>query len=91
MYTYSHMNSNTRDVLLWIVFGAIIGWLASAIVGVGSNLVIDVLVGIAGSFIGGWIMQRSGKPTLDGGFSWQSFLVSLLGAIILLALVKLLS
>lgn len=86
------MNTDVSNVLLWVVFGALIGWIASAIVGVGSNLVIDVVVGIVGAFIGGWIMNRmSAVPNQLPGISLRSFLVSLLGAIILLALVKLLS
>ena len=93
-------NPNTKNILLWIVFGAIIGWLASAIVGVGSNLIIDILVGIAGAYIGGWIMNRAGhsagpagQPSMniEGEFNWRSFLVALLGAVVLLALVKILS
>ena len=65
--------------------------------GVGSNLVIDIIVGIAGAFFGGWIMRQMGSHEAVGtpgapiGFSWRNFLVALLGAIILLALVKLLS
>jgi uncharacterized membrane protein YeaQ/YmgE (transglycosylase-associated protein family) len=86
------MNQNSTNIILWIVFGAIIGWVASAIVGVGSNLIIDIVVGIVGAFIGGWIMGYStpGSAQLPG-INWRSFLVSLLGAIVLLALVKLFS
>jgi uncharacterized membrane protein YeaQ/YmgE (transglycosylase-associated protein family) len=86
------LGMNTQNVLLWIVFGALIGWIASAIVGVGSNLILDIVVGIVGAFIGGWIMNRmNAVPDQLPGISMRSFLVSLLGAIILLALVKLLS
>ncbi len=87
-----HSHYNSRDILIWLVLGAIIGWLASAIVGTGSNLIIDILVGIAGSFIGGWIMGKVGHEAIrPGEFSWRGFLTALLGAIVLLVLVKIVS
>lgn len=88
----SHPHHDSRNILIWLVLGAIVGWLASAIVGTGSNLVIDILVGIAGSFIGGWIMGTIGHEHVrPGEFSWRGFLTALLGAIVLLVLVKLVS
>ena len=73
------MNQNWTNVVLWIVFGAIIGWVASAIVGVGSNLIIDIVVGIVGAFLGGWIMgySKPGSTQLPGStgavFSYHSW------------------
>jgi uncharacterized membrane protein YeaQ/YmgE (transglycosylase-associated protein family) len=84
-----------RNILIWLILGAIVGWIAAGIVGTTSSLVTDILVGIAGSFIGGWIMGRlgRGKEVMRPGefFSWRGFLTALLGAIVLLVIVKILS
>ncbi len=84
------MNNNTKNALLWIVFGALIGWIASAITGVGTPLPINILVGIAGAYLGGYIMDRNTamSPDIERSFGWRSFLVALLGACILLLVMR---
>jgi uncharacterized membrane protein YeaQ/YmgE (transglycosylase-associated protein family) len=77
------------NIILWIVFGGIVGWLASIIMktnaemGIGSN----IIVGILGALLGGWVATLFGGPTVTG-FNISSFLVAILGAVILLAIVR---
>ena len=75
------------EILLWIVFGAIVGWVASMVMGSDGGLVWDIGVGIVGAVIGGFIMNFFGESGVSG-FNLYSFLVALLGACVLIAIVR---
>lgn len=75
------------DILIWIVFGALVGWVASLFMGGGGGLIIDIVVGIVGAVIGGFIMNFFGRGGVSG-FNLYSFLVALVGACVLLAIVR---
>lgn len=81
------------NVVVWLIAGGIIGWLASLIMRTAAQqgIVLNVVVGIVGAFIGGWLIgPLVGAPSIhSGAITLPSFLVSLLGAIILLAIVNL--
>lgn len=74
-------------IIIWIIFGGLVGWVASAIVGTNEGIILDIIVGIVGAILGGWLMSLIGKSGVSG-FNWYSFLVALLGAVILVAIVK---
>lgn len=76
-------------ILLWIIFGGLVGWVASMIMKTDNQqgIVLNVIVGIIGAVIGGWIMAAIGE-TGTTGFNIYSFLVALLGAMVLIAIVK---
>ena len=79
--------------ILIIVIGGIIGWLASIVMkrDAQQGILLNIVVGIVGAILGGWLLAPllgSGDIT-DGNFSLPALLVSLLGAIILLAIVNL--
>jgi uncharacterized membrane protein YeaQ/YmgE (transglycosylase-associated protein family) len=74
-------------ILLWIVFGAIVGWIASMVMGTSEGLIMDIILGIVGAVLGGWLMSFFGKGGVTG-FNLYSFLVALLGAVILIAVVR---
>ena len=76
-------------ILLWIVFGGLVGWVASMIMGQGQGLLMDILIGIVGSIIGGWLMSYFGGYGVSG-FNVTSFLVALLGAVVLILIIRLL-
>ncbi|MCH8550848.1 MAG: GlsB/YeaQ/YmgE family stress response membrane protein [Natronospirillum sp.] len=80
------------DILIWLVMGGIIGWLASLIMKTSGQqgIIMNVVVGILGAVIGGWIFgPMLGSGQLGQGFSITSLFVALMGAIILLAIVSL--
>jgi len=75
-------------LLITIIIGAIVGWLAGVLVkGGGSGLIMNVILGICGSFVGGWLLPMIGISW--GGF-WGMFFMALVGAIILILIVRLL-
>ena len=75
------------DLLIWIVFGGLVGLAASMLMGAGGGLVWDVVVGIIGAVIGGFIMNLLGQGGV-GGFNLYSFVVALLGACVLIAIMR---
>lgn len=75
------------DIIILIIFGALVGWIASMIVDTSGGLILDIIVGIVGSVVGGWIMNSFDKGGVTG-FNMYSFLVALLGAVVLLVIVK---
>lgn len=76
-------------ILLWIVFGGLVGWIASMIMNTNAQqgIILNIIVGIIGAVIGGWVMTYFGKTDVTG-FDLYSFVVALIGACILIALVK---
>ena len=73
----------------FIIIGGIAGWLASKIVrGGGSGILLDIVVGVVGGFLGGFILEHLGF-NVAGGRHWFTFFTALLGAIILLFIVRL--
>lgn len=74
-------------IILWIVFGALVGWVASIIMGGRGGLVWDIIVGILGAVIGGFIMSLLGQGDING-FTFYSFIVALIGACVLIFIVR---
>ncbi|AEH86239.1 MAG: GlsB/YeaQ/YmgE family stress response membrane protein [Mesorhizobium sp.] len=78
-----------ESLLVFIIIGAIAGWLAGLIVsGFGFGLIGNIIVGIVGAFIAGWLFPRIGFSI--GGGVIASIIHATIGAIILLVLVKVL-
>ncbi|HEV2461867.1 MAG TPA: GlsB/YeaQ/YmgE family stress response membrane protein [Ktedonobacterales bacterium] len=76
-------------ILGWIILGGLAGWLASRLVrGTGLGLIGDIVVGIVGGLIGGFIVGALGGTGVTG-FNLWSFVVAVLGAILLLLIVRL--
>lgn len=78
------------DWLLWILLGAVAGWIASIIMGTNGQqgLIINIVVGIIGAWLGGWLVGFLGWGPATG-FNFWSLIVAVIGAIVLLAIVKL--
>ncbi|ONF96116.1 GlsB/YeaQ/YmgE family stress response membrane protein [Sphingomonas jeddahensis] len=76
-------------IILWLIVGGVIGWLASIIMRTDAQqgIFLNIVVGIVGAFIGGLVV--SGGSINSAPLTLTSFLVSLLGAVILLAIVNL--
>ena len=76
------------NLIIVLIVGAIVGWLAGMIMKSGGGLLFDIIVGIVGALIAGLIFG-GGASILNAPLNLMSILYSLLGAIILLAIVKL--
>jgi uncharacterized membrane protein YeaQ/YmgE (transglycosylase-associated protein family) len=76
-------------IILWIVFGGLVGWVASIVMKTDGEqgILLNVIVGVLGALIGGWLMSIVGQSGVQG-FNFYSFLVALLGACALIAVVK---
>ena len=73
--------------LYWILIGLIAGWLAGKIArGRGFGCITDIILGIVGSFIGGWVFVKLG---IFGGGFWYSLAAATLGAVILVSIAHL--
>jgi uncharacterized membrane protein YeaQ/YmgE (transglycosylase-associated protein family) len=81
------------NIIIWLVVGGLLGWVASMIMGTNARqgMFLNVVVGIIGAILGGWLLSPLvGVSTINqGNFSISSLLVSLVGAVILLAVVNL--
>jgi len=72
------------SILAWIVLGVVAGFIASKIVNkTGEGLILDLVLGVVGAFVGGWIMSFFGKAGVDG-LDLYSLMVAVLGAIVVL-------
>lgn len=82
------------NFIVWIIAGALIGWVASLIMRTNSRqgLIADIVVGIVGAFVGGYLLSPLFNVSTinESNFSIPALLVSLGGAVILLAIFKLL-
>ena len=81
------------NIIIWLVVGGLIGWLASLVMRTDAQqgLILNVVVGIVGALLGGFLLSPLiGSGTINqNNFSLASVLVSLVGAVILLAIVNL--
>jgi uncharacterized membrane protein YeaQ/YmgE (transglycosylase-associated protein family) len=80
------------NIIIWLAIGGLIGWLASMIMRTNGQqgILLNVLVGVIGAVLGGWILSPLvGVTTINqNNFSLAGLLVSLAGAVILLAIVN---
>ncbi len=79
-------------IIIWLIVGGIVGWLASIIMRRDGQqgILLNIVVGIVGAFIGGWLIgPLLGAGSINDGITVRSFVVSLIGAVILLAIVNL--
>ncbi len=81
------------NIIILLIVGGIIGWVASMIMRTDAQqgIFLNVVVGIVGAMLAGFLVTPliGGVPITSGGISIQSILVSLVGAVILLAIVNL--
>jgi uncharacterized membrane protein YeaQ/YmgE (transglycosylase-associated protein family) len=80
------------SIIVWLIVGGIVGWLASLIMRTDAQqgMILNIVVGIVGALLAGWLISPLvGVATINQGISIASVIVSLIGAIILLAIVNL--
>jgi uncharacterized membrane protein YeaQ/YmgE (transglycosylase-associated protein family) len=82
-------------IILWLIIGGVVGWLASIVMrrDGSQGIILNIVVGIVGSVLGAWLIGPIvGAPSINSGeISFASLLVSFLGAVILLAIVNLIT
>lgn len=75
------------DLIIFLLIGALAGWLAGVIMkGGGFGLIGNIVVGVVGSFLGGWLLPKLG---LSIGGDFGGFITAVIGAVILLFIVRL--
>jgi uncharacterized membrane protein YeaQ/YmgE (transglycosylase-associated protein family) len=81
------------NIIIWLIVGGLIGWVASMIMRTNGQqgILLNVVVGVVGAALGGWFLSPLfGMSTINqSNFSVPGLFVSLLGAVILLAIVNL--
>jgi len=75
-------------IIVWLIVGGVVGWLASIVMRTDAQqgILLNIVVGIVGAFLAGLVV---GGGSINEGITLTSFLVSLVGAIVLLAIVNL--
>lgn len=80
------------NIIIWLVVGGLVGWIASMLMGTDGRqgILLNVVVGIVGAFLGGLFLSSLFETSTinQGNFSVSGLLVSLTGAVILLAILK---
>lgn len=71
------------NLILWIVLGGFSGWIASAVMKTSNTLLTDVILGIIGGLIGGFLASLAGFSGVTG-FNIYSLVVSVVGAVVLI-------
>ena len=76
------------DILTWIIVGLVAGVLASLVMGgTGYGLIGDIIIGIVGAFVGGWLFSALGVGSPFGGIAGVIF-VAFIGAVVLLFILR---
>jgi uncharacterized membrane protein YeaQ/YmgE (transglycosylase-associated protein family) len=77
------------DLLTWIIVGLVAGVLASLVMGgTGYGIIGDIIIGIVGAFVGGWLFRSLGVASPMGGLAGVIF-VAFIGAVVLLFVIRL--
>ncbi len=77
------------DLLTWLIVGLVAGLLASFVMGgTGLGIIGDIIIGILGAFVGGWLFRTLGVSSPFGGLGGTIF-VAFIGAVVLLFIIRL--
>ena len=79
------------NFIIWLVVGGLVGWVASMLMNSREGIIMNIVVGIVGAMLGGWLISPLvGVGTINqNNFSLPALVVSLVGAVLLLAIVNL--
>lgn len=78
------------NIIAWILLGGIAGWVASMLTNTSGGLLQNIVLGIVGALVGGFLLNLSGQPGATG-LNFYSLVVAVLGAVILIFLGRFLS
>ena len=86
LHSFTGQNGETMSLLAWIVLGLISGFIASKLVNRrGEGIVLDILLGVVGAFVGGWLFRIFGAHGVSG-LNLYSIFVAIIGSVVLLVL-----
>jgi uncharacterized membrane protein YeaQ/YmgE (transglycosylase-associated protein family) len=86
LHPFTGQNGETMSFLAWIVLGLVSGFIASKLVNRrGEGIVLDVLLGVVGAFVGGWLFRLFGANGVSG-LNLYSIFVAIVGSVVLLVL-----
>lgn len=98
MISLNHIDSTKEkekimeNIIAWLIIGALAGWLGNLVVNQGSgSLVTNIIVGIVGAFLGGFLFNQFGSGGEVTGLNAPSILVAFVGSVVLLLLLRLLN
>jgi uncharacterized membrane protein YeaQ/YmgE (transglycosylase-associated protein family) len=79
------------SIIAWVIFGALAGWVASLVMGTSGRqgCILDIIVGVVGAFVGGLLVSLLTGNDFTTRFDITSFIVAVVGAIVLLFIVGL--
>jgi len=84
--SFTRQNGETMSFLAWIVLGLIAGFIGSKLVNRrGEGIVLDILLGVVGAFVGGWLFRIFGAHGVSG-LNLYSIFVAVIGSVVLLVL-----
>ena len=78
------------SIIVWIVIGGLAGWIANMLMKTDGSLVKNVVTGVVGALVGGFVMSFFGAAGFTG-FNLGSFVVALVGSVILIAVINVLT
>ncbi len=84
------INTKSMSLITYIIFGGLVGWVASILMHTDAQqgILLNVLVGIVGAVLGTWLFGFFGVAGGVSGFNLGSFVVALIGAVVLIAIMK---
>jgi uncharacterized membrane protein YeaQ/YmgE (transglycosylase-associated protein family) len=83
-----YVGVSSRGLLSWIIIGLLAGWIAGHITrGRGFGCIVDVILGLIGAVVGGWIFTKFG--IVAGNGFWASLAAATIGAVLLVAIARL--
>ncbi len=78
------------EIIGWLIIGGLAGWVAGKLVrGSGNGILINIVVGIVGAVLGGWLASAIFNVNISSGFNAQTLAVAVVGAVILLGIANL--
>ena len=79
------------NIITWIILGALAGWIGSKIMHTDAEQggFANVVIGIIGAFLGGWLISFAGIDVATGSLTWQSILTAILGSVVLIGILNL--
>ncbi|MBW4437892.1 MAG: GlsB/YeaQ/YmgE family stress response membrane protein [Pleurocapsa minor GSE-CHR-MK-17-07R] len=79
------------NFIVWLIVGAIAGWLAGIVMKSRQGLIVNIILGVIGSFVGGFVLTLvPGVQPIESGFSIGHILTAMVGAIIVIAIARVL-